>query len=97
MSGLLNLSSLGRICGSGYSNGVVLLDRVKRKNSIFEDGEIAEILYLIPKQSMMEQLPFLNPDDYVLCEKLDGIPAEMSGEGEFTSWCALPWVTAWSV
>ncbi|XP_077959877.1 actin-binding LIM protein 1 isoform X8 [Gasterosteus aculeatus] len=84
MSGLLNLSSLGRICGSGNSNEMVVLDRVKRKNSvrrmsIIEDGEIAEILYLIPKQSMMEQLPFINPDDYVLCEKLDGIPPEMSG------------------
>ncbi|KAM8837778.1 actin-binding LIM protein 1-like isoform 4-T4 [Spinachia spinachia] len=84
MSGLLNLSSLGRICGSGGTNDMVVLDRVKRKNSvrrmsIIEDGEIAEILYLIPKQSMMEQLPFINPDDYVLCEKLDGVPAEMSG------------------
>lgn len=82
MSSLLNLSSLGRICGS--SNEIVVLDRVKRKNSvrrmsIIEDGEIAEVLYLIPKQSMMEQLPFLNPNDYILCEKLASIPAEMSG------------------
>ncbi|XP_051274360.1 actin-binding LIM protein 1-like isoform X4 [Dicentrarchus labrax] len=81
MSGLLNLSSLGKICGS--SNEMVVLDRVKRKNSvrrmsIIEDGEIAEVLYLIPKQSMMEQLPFLNPNDYILCEKLASIPAEMS-------------------
>lgn len=88
MSSLLNLSSLGRICGSG--NDVVVLDRVKRKNSvrrmsIIEDGEIAEVLYLIPKQSMMEQLPFLNPNDYILCEKLASIPAEMSGK-EFTSY-----------
>ncbi|KAF1373984.1 hypothetical protein PFLUV_G00244570 [Perca fluviatilis] len=83
MSGLLTLSSLGRICGSSHSNEMVVLDRVKRKNSvrrmsIIEDGEIAEVLYLIPKQSMMEQLPFINPNDYLLCEKLDGIPAEMS-------------------
>ncbi|CAJ1080902.1 actin-binding LIM protein 1-like isoform X3 [Xyrichtys novacula] len=81
MSGLLNLSNLGKICGS--SNDVVL-DRVKRKNSvrrmsIIEDGEIAEVLYLIPKQSMMEQLPFLNPNDYILCEKLASTPAEISG------------------
>ncbi|KAF3853485.1 hypothetical protein F7725_014173 [Dissostichus mawsoni] len=73
MSGILNLRSLGRICGS--SNEMVVLDRVKRKNSvrrmsIIEDGELAEVLYLIPKQSMMEQLPFINPDDYILCEKL---------------------------
>ncbi|XP_070707608.1 actin-binding LIM protein 1-like [Pempheris klunzingeri] len=83
MSSLLNLSSLGRICGSSHSNEMVVLDRVKRKNSvrrmsIIEDGEIAEVLYLIPKQSMMEQLPFLNPNDYLLCEKLASVPAEMS-------------------
>lgn len=83
MSSLLNLSTLGRICGS--SNDMVVLDRVKRKNSvrrmsIIEDGEIAEVLYLIPKQSMMEQLPFLNPNDYILCEKLASIPAQMSGK-----------------
>ncbi|CAG04341.1 unnamed protein product [Tetraodon nigroviridis] len=81
MSSLLNLSTLGRICGS--SNDVVVLDRVKRKNSvrrmsIIEDGELAEVLYLIPKQSIMEQLPFLNPSDYILCEKLASIPAQMS-------------------
>ncbi|KAK9530518.1 hypothetical protein VZT92_012014 [Zoarces viviparus] len=85
MSGLLNLSNLGRICGSGNSNEMVVVDRVKRKNSvrrmsIIEDGEVAEILYLIPKQSMMEQLPFINPNDYILCEKLASIPAEVSGE-----------------
>ncbi|XP_070847077.1 actin-binding LIM protein 1-like isoform X2 [Chaetodon trifascialis] len=83
VTGRLNLSSLGRICGSTHSNEMVVLDRVKRKNSvrrmsIIEDGEIAEVLYLIPKQSMMEQLPFLNPNDYILCEKLAAIPAEMA-------------------
>ncbi|KAM9837964.1 actin-binding LIM protein 1-like [Aulostomus maculatus] len=83
MSNLLNLNSLGRICGSSQSNEMVVLDRVKRKNSvrrmsIIEDGEIAEVLYLIPKQCMMDQLPFLNPNDYILCEKLASIPAEMS-------------------
>ncbi|KAM9715498.1 actin-binding LIM protein 1-like isoform 7-T7 [Menidia menidia] len=81
-SSLLNLSSLGKICGSGQNNDIVL-DRVKRKNSvrrmsIIEDGELAEVLYLIPKQSMMQQLPFINPEDYILCEKLAGIPAELS-------------------
>ncbi|XP_058476553.1 actin-binding LIM protein 1-like [Solea solea] len=83
MTSPLNLSSLGRICGSSHSKETVILDRVKRKNSvrrmsIIEDGEIAEVLYLIPKQSMMEQLPFLNPDDYILCEKMAAIPAELS-------------------
>lgn len=88
MSSLLNLNSLGRICGSSHSNEMVVLDRVKRKNSvrrmsIIEDGEVAEVLYLIPKQSMMEQLPFLNPNDYILCEKLASVPAEMSGNQQF--------------
>ncbi|KAM6897490.1 actin-binding LIM protein 1-like [Xenentodon cancila] len=82
-SSLLNLSSLGKICGSSQNNDMIILDRVKRKNSvrrmsIIEDGELAEVLYLIPKQYMMEQLPFLNPEDYILCEKLAGIPAELS-------------------
>ncbi|XP_077358621.1 actin-binding LIM protein 1-like isoform X3 [Festucalex cinctus] len=83
MSSRLSLNSLGRICGTGSSSDVVVLDRVKRKNSvrrmsIIEDGQIAEVLYLIPKQCMMEQLPFLNPNDYVLCEKLAAIPADVS-------------------
>ncbi|XP_017551484.2 actin-binding LIM protein 1 isoform X30 [Pygocentrus nattereri] len=38
--------------------------------SIIEDGNVAEVLYLIPKQSMMEQLPFLNPNEYVILEKM---------------------------
>ncbi|XP_038157023.1 actin-binding LIM protein 1-like isoform X1 [Cyprinodon tularosa] len=82
-SSLLTLNSLGKICGSGNSSDMVILDRVKRKNSvrrmsIIEDGQLAEVLYLIPKQCMMEQLPFINPEDYILCEKLAGIPAEVS-------------------
>lgn len=84
VSSLLN-SGLSRICGSTHGNDIVVLDRVKRKNSvrrmsIIEDGEVAEVLYLIPKQSMMEQLPFINPNDYILCEKLASIPAEMSSK-----------------
>ena len=55
--------------------------------SIIEDGEIAEVLYLIPKQSMMEQLPFINPNDYILCEKLAGIPAEVSSKEYSSSSC----------
>ncbi|XP_059388427.1 actin-binding LIM protein 1-like isoform X10 [Carassius carassius] len=38
--------------------------------SIIEDGNVAEVLYLIPKQSMMEQLPFLNPNEYAILEKM---------------------------
>lgn len=48
--------------------------------SIIEDGEIAEVLYLIPKQSMLQHLPFINPDDYYLCEELSSLP---SGLGEY--------------
>ncbi|XP_030196464.1 actin-binding LIM protein 1 isoform X4 [Gadus morhua] len=82
MSTLPSLNTLGRICGSSHSDDTLVLDRVKRKNSvrrmsIIEDGEIAEVLYLIPKQSMMEQLPFLNPNDYILCEKMAGMPFEL--------------------
>ncbi|XP_061665341.1 actin-binding LIM protein 1-like isoform X2 [Syngnathoides biaculeatus] len=83
MSSRLSLNSLGRICGTGSGDDVVVLDRVKRKNSvrrmsIIEDGQIAEVLYLIPKQCVVDQLPFLNPSDYVLCEKLAAIPADVS-------------------
>ncbi|KAK7919722.1 hypothetical protein WMY93_011006 [Mugilogobius chulae] len=83
MSSLLSLNSLGRICGSSHSNEMIVRDRVKRKNSvrrmsIIEDGQIAEVLYLIPKQSLMGQMPFIEPNDYILCEKLASIPAEMS-------------------
>ena len=86
------LPSLGRMCGSSHRDDMVVLDRVKRKNSvrrmsIIEDGQVAEVLYLIPKQSMMEQLPFLNPNDYILCEKMIGVPVDsppgkrMGGDG----------------
>ena len=76
-----SLPSLGRMCGSSHGDDMVVLDRVKRKNSvrrmsIIEDGQVAEVLYLIPKQSMMEQLPFLNPNDYILCEKMIGVPTD---------------------
>ncbi|KAJ1140282.1 hypothetical protein NDU88_006639 [Pleurodeles waltl] len=36
--------------------------------SIIEDGEISEVLYLVPKRSMLRQMPYLNPADYYLCE-----------------------------
>ncbi|XP_016122633.1 actin-binding LIM protein 1-like isoform X21 [Sinocyclocheilus grahami] len=75
MPNLPNLNSFGKLCGSGRSDDSVVLDRVKRKNSvrrmsIIEDGNVAEVLYLIPKQSMMEQLPFLNPNEYIILEKM---------------------------
>nr|XP_029540317.1 actin-binding LIM protein 1 isoform X3 [Oncorhynchus nerka] len=81
-----NLSSLGKICGSNRGEDMVVMDRAKRKNSvrrmsIIEDGQIAEVLYLIPKQSMMEQLPFLNPNDYILCERMVGMPPDMGSIG----------------
>ncbi|XP_052426763.1 actin-binding LIM protein 1 isoform X5 [Carassius gibelio] len=75
MPNLPNLNSFGKLCGSSRSDDSVVLDRVKRKNSvrrmsIIEDGNVAEVLYLIPKQSMMEQLPFLNPNEYAILEKM---------------------------
>ncbi|XP_053168301.1 actin-binding LIM protein 1 isoform X15 [Hemicordylus capensis] len=66
------LNSFGKLCGSGKSKRLVS-ERIKYKNSvkrmsIIEDGDIAEVLYLVPKESVMKQLPYLNPNDYYLCE-----------------------------
>ncbi|XP_034148272.1 actin-binding LIM protein 1 isoform X20 [Esox lucius] len=77
-----NLSSLGKICGSSRGDDMVVMDKAMRKNSvrrmsIIEDNQIAEVLYLIPKQSMMDQLPFLNPNDYLVCERMVGMPPDM--------------------
>ncbi|KAK7148971.1 hypothetical protein R3I93_013092 [Phoxinus phoxinus] len=74
MPSLPTLNSLGKLCGSGRSQQVDRT-RVKRTNSVkrmsvIENGRVAEVLYLIPKQSMMQQLPFINPDDYYLSESL---------------------------
>uniref|UniRef100_A0A8C8SEH7 Actin binding LIM protein 1 n=1 Tax=Pelusios castaneus TaxID=367368 RepID=A0A8C8SEH7_9SAUR len=49
------LNTFGKLCGSGKSEEL-LSERVKFRNSIkrmsiIEDGDIAEVLYLIPKQS----------------------------------------------
>lgn len=49
--------------------------------SVIEDGDIAEVLYLIPKQSLLKQLPYLNPDDYYLCEWLFGGPEDLGKWG----------------
>uniref|UniRef100_A0A8C3S1P4 Actin binding LIM protein 1 n=1 Tax=Chelydra serpentina TaxID=8475 RepID=A0A8C3S1P4_CHESE len=74
------LNSFGKLCGSGKSKELVS-ERVKFRNSvkrmsIIEDGDVAEVLYLIPKQSILKQLPYLNPDDYYLCERLLDSPEE---------------------
>ncbi|MGH0153632.1 UNVERIFIED_CONTAM: hypothetical protein FKN15_024734 [Acipenser sinensis] len=71
---LPNLNSLGKLCGSPRSRGV-MPDKPARRSSVkrmsvIEDGDLAEVLYLIPKQSMLRQLPNLNPNDYYLCERL---------------------------
>lgn len=50
-----------------------------KRMSIIEDGHVAEVLYLIPKQSMMQQLPLLNPDDYYLSESLTEVMPGMVG------------------
>ncbi|XP_051936418.1 actin-binding LIM protein 1a isoform X5 [Hippocampus zosterae] len=76
MPTLPNLNSLGRLCSSSRSHNIDHV-RVKRKSSIkrmsiIEDGHVAEVLYLIPKQ-YMEQLPYLNPNDYYLSERLHDV------------------------
>ncbi|XP_059373025.1 actin-binding LIM protein 1-like isoform X2 [Carassius carassius] len=74
MPSLPTLSSLGKLCGSGRSQHVDRT-RIKRTNSVkrisvIEDGRVAEVLYLIPKEPVMQQLPFINPEDYYLTESL---------------------------
>ncbi|XP_037996617.1 actin-binding LIM protein 1 isoform X7 [Motacilla alba alba] len=73
------LNSFGKLCGSGEE---LVLEKVKFRNSVrrmsvIEDGDIAEVLYLIPKQSLLKQLPYLNPDDYYLCEQLYDTPEHL--------------------
>ncbi|XP_029886370.1 actin-binding LIM protein 1 isoform X17 [Aquila chrysaetos chrysaetos] len=75
------LNSFRKLCGSSKTEELVL-ERVKFRNSvkrmsIIEDGDIAEVLYLIPKQSLLKQLPYLNPDDYYLCERLFDTPENL--------------------
>lgn len=40
---------------------------------------MAEVLYLIPKQ-YMEQLPYLNPNDYYLSERLNDVATGRRGK-----------------
>ncbi|XP_041920743.1 actin-binding LIM protein 1a isoform X1 [Alosa sapidissima] len=85
MPSLPGLNSLGKLCGSNRSQEVEH-SHVRRRSSvkrmsIIEDGHVAEVLYLIPKQSMMQQLPFLNPDEYYLSERLtDVVPVAHTKE-----------------
>ncbi|KAK2866435.1 hypothetical protein Q7C36_002491 [Tachysurus vachellii] len=79
------LSSLGKLCGSSHSDDIIIQDQVKHKNSvrrmsINKDGNVAEVLYLIPKQSMMEQLPFLDPREYLILERMP--PSDVGAEVE---------------
>lgn len=83
MPTLPNLNSLGKLCSSSRSHNVDRV-RVKRKSSvkrmsIIEDGHVAEVLYLIPKQ-YMEQLPYLDPNEYYLSEKLNDVATGRAGE-----------------
>ncbi|KAK0135515.1 Actin-binding LIM protein 1 [Merluccius polli] len=76
MPTLPTLNSLGKLCSSSRSHDVDRV-RVKRKSSvkrmsIIEDGHVAEVLYLIPKQ-YMEQIPYLNPNDYYLSDRLNEV------------------------
>ncbi|XP_026108586.1 actin-binding LIM protein 1-like, partial [Carassius auratus] len=77
MPSLPTLNSLGKLCGSGRSQQVDRT-RIKRTNSVkrisvIEDGRVAEVLYLVPKESVMQQLPFINPEDYYLTESLSPV------------------------
>ncbi|XP_041722105.1 actin-binding LIM protein 1 isoform X25 [Coregonus clupeaformis] len=68
------LNRLGKLCSSNRSHTVDRLTHIKHRNSvkrmsIIEDGQVAEVLYLIPKV-YMQQLPYLNPNDYYLSERL---------------------------
>lgn len=83
MPTLPNLNSLGKLCSSSRSHNVDRV-RVKRKSSvkrmsIIEDGHVAEVLYLIPKQ-YMEQVPYLNPNDYYLSERLNDVATGRTAE-----------------
>ena len=83
MPTLPNLNSLGKLCSSSRSHSVDRV-RVKRKSSvkrmsIIEDGHVAEVLYLIPKQ-YMEQLPYLDPNEYYLSERLNEVATGRTGE-----------------
>lgn len=83
MPTLPSLNSLGKLCSSSRSHDVDRV-RVKRKSSvkrmsIIEDGQVAEVLYLIPKQ-YMEQMPYLNPNDYYLSERLNDVATGKTGE-----------------
>ncbi|XP_037637500.1 actin-binding LIM protein 1-like isoform X15 [Sebastes umbrosus] len=76
MPTLPNLNSLGKLCSSSRSHNVDRV-RVKRKSSvkrmsIIEDGHVAEVLYLIPKQ-YMEHLPYLDPNEYFLSDRLNDV------------------------
>ncbi|XP_032844539.1 actin-binding LIM protein 1 isoform X11 [Tyto alba] len=67
------LNSFRKLCGSSQTEELVL-EEVTFKNSVkntsvIENEDIADVLYLIPKQSLLKQLPYLNPDDYYLCEQ----------------------------
>lgn len=76
MPTLPNLNSLSKLCSSSRSQKADRV-RVKRKSSvkrmsIIEDGHVAEVLYLVPKE-YMEQMPYLNPNDYYLSERLNDV------------------------
>ncbi|KTG42836.1 hypothetical protein cypCar_00010308 [Cyprinus carpio] len=77
MPSLPTLNSLGKLCGSGRSQQVDRT-RIKRTNSVkrisvIENGRVAEVLYLVPKEPVMQQLPFINPEDYYLIESLSPV------------------------
>ncbi|KAG7511711.1 actin-binding LIM 1 isoform X8 [Solea senegalensis] len=93
MPTLPNLNSLGKLCSSSHSQNVDRV-QVKRRSSvkrmsIIEDGHVAEVLYLIPKQ-YVEQMPYLNPNDFYLSEKLTEFNAVTDSLSLF--WYRFTWI-----
>ncbi|OCT69723.1 hypothetical protein XELAEV_18036647mg, partial [Xenopus laevis] len=74
------LNTLGKLCGSGLSKEAQQPSINKpgtsvKRMSIIEDEEISEVLYLIPKQTLLQHMNHLNPNHDYLCEELTGLPA----------------------
>ncbi|TRY86779.1 hypothetical protein DNTS_008309 [Danionella cerebrum] len=55
--------------GQADQNRIQSSNSITRR-SIIEDGRVAEVLYLVPKHLVMQQLPSINPEDYYLAERL---------------------------
>lgn len=84
MPTLPNLNSLGKMCSTIRSQTMEHLDlerQIERQThrhgvkrmSIIEDGQVAEVLYLIPKQYVQQQMPYINHNNYYLTDRLGDV------------------------